>query len=267
MPVLGQRGQNGADDRIGHGFGFVVGQDGGGAVGAHAAGIGALVAVIGGLVVLGGRQGNGGLAVAQAEEGGFLAHEELLDDELGTGGTVRTLAHDVVHGIQGFLGGLGHHHALAGSQAVGLDHDGSADLAHVGRARLLVGEAAVGGGWHAGALHDLLSKLLGALHLGGLAVGAKRRDARGAHRVGDARNQRGLWANDHKANAMPRSPGGNALGRLRVKVCHLGGGVHAAVAGSDPHLAGAWGLRQLGQKRVLAPTGTQKKNVDLAVAH
>ena len=51
------------------------------------------------------------------------------------------------------------------------------------------------------------------------------------------------------------------------KVCHLGGGVHAAVAGSDPHLAGARGLRQLGQKRVLAPTGTQKKNVNLAVTH
>ena len=172
-----------------------------------------------------------------------------------------------MNALERLLGGLGDDDALAGSQAVGLDHDGSADLAHVGRARLLVGEAAVGGGGHAGALHDLLGKLLGALHLGGLAVGAKRGDARGAHRVGDARHQRGLRANDHKANAVPRNPGGNALGRLRVKVCHLSGGVHATVAGSNPHLAGARRLRQLGQKRVLAPTGTQKKNVDFAVAH
>ena len=248
-------------------LGKLVGRDHGhGAVDAHAARVGAEVPVQRALVILGGGQRHQRLAVGQGQQRALRPLHHLLDHD-GGARLAKRAREALVDALERFLGGLGDNDALASSQAVGLDHDGSADLAHVGRARLLVGEAAVGGGGHAGTLHDLLGKLLGALHLGGLAVGAKRRDASGAHRVGDARNQRGLRANDHKANVMPRSPGGNALGRLRVKVCHLGGGVHAAVAGSDPHLAGARGLRQLGQKRVLAPTGTQKKNVNLAVAH
>ena len=53
MVFSGEVLNDGADDEIGHLFKFAVGQDGGRAVGAHAAGIGAFVAVIGGLVVLG----------------------------------------------------------------------------------------------------------------------------------------------------------------------------------------------------------------------
>ena len=53
MVFAGEVLNDGADDEIGHLFKFAVGQDGGRAVGAHAAGIGAFVAVVGGLVVLG----------------------------------------------------------------------------------------------------------------------------------------------------------------------------------------------------------------------
>ena len=51
-------------------------------IGAHAAGVGTLVAVEGALVVLRGGERQRVLAVAQREEGGFLAVEEFLDDDL-----------------------------------------------------------------------------------------------------------------------------------------------------------------------------------------
>ena len=48
-------------------------------IGAHAAGIRALVAVEGALVVLGGAEGSDGLAVREREEARLLAVEKLLD--------------------------------------------------------------------------------------------------------------------------------------------------------------------------------------------
>ena len=56
-----------------------------GRVGAHAAGVGALVAVEGALVVLRRGERQHGLAVGEREEARFLAVEKLLDHELGAG--------------------------------------------------------------------------------------------------------------------------------------------------------------------------------------
>ena len=151
-------------------------------------------------MVLGGRQGHGGLAVAQAQEGGFLAHEELLDDELGTGGTVRTLAHDVVHGIQGFLGGHGHHHALAGSQAVGLDHQGGAQFDHGVLGFVGIGEDLAVGRGHTGAVHDVLGEGLAAFQTGTVGIRAETGDAGLTHAVGDALGQGQFGTGHHQVD-------------------------------------------------------------------
>lgn len=60
----------------------VGGCDGSRSIGAHAAGVGACVALADALVVLGRGQGNDGVAVREGEEGEFWAVEELLDDDL-----------------------------------------------------------------------------------------------------------------------------------------------------------------------------------------
>ena len=169
-----------------------------------------------------------------------------------------------MYASQGLVQRLGHDDALASGQAVGLDDDGSTLAAHVLGAGLLVGEAAVGGGGNAGAAHDLLGKLLGALHLGGVAVGAKARDARRTHGVGNACHQRRLRTDDHEADLMGAGPLGNSHRVLGVKALDLlGHGVHAAVARGNVEAPSAGRLGELGEKRVLAPAGAQEQDVDL----
>ena len=115
----------------------------------------------------------------------------------GVAGVAKLAREALAHALQGLLGGLGNYDALAGGQAVGLHHAGATNLAHVGGAGGLVREALVGGRGHAGLGHDLLGELLGALHAGGVGVGAEGGNARGAHGVANALNQRGLRTNDN----------------------------------------------------------------------
>ena len=89
-------------------FGSAHGQRG---VRAHAAGVGALVAVERALEVLGGLERDDGLAVGDGEEGDLGAVEELLDDHAVAGERVLAGRGEVV----------GDDDALAGGEAVVLD--------------------------------------------------------------------------------------------------------------------------------------------------
>ena len=64
-------------------------------IGAHAAGVRSLVAVTDALVILRRGQRDRGLAVAQREEGGFLAVEEFLDDDFAAGFSEPAAEHHV----------------------------------------------------------------------------------------------------------------------------------------------------------------------------
>jgi hypothetical protein len=103
------------------------------------------------------------------DEAGFLALEEFLDHHAGAG-----IAHPVVgeHHVDGgvrFGQVHGHHHALAGGQAVGLDDDGRALRVDVGVRLGGVGEGLEGGGRDLVALHEALGEILGGFELGRLA--------------------------------------------------------------------------------------------------
>ena len=91
-------------------------------IGAHAAGVGALLAVEDALVVLGGGQRQRVRAVDQGEEARLLADQALLDHHLGAGRAERAREAGL-DGGGGILARLGDDHALAGRQAVGLDDD------------------------------------------------------------------------------------------------------------------------------------------------
>ena len=233
---------------------------------AHAARVGTEVAVERALVVLSRCERDHGLAVGEREQRALGAVEHLLDHDGGPCIAERT-GEALAHALERLLGGLCHDHALAGRKAVGLDDDGGSDALHVLEAGLLVGEAAVGGSGHAGTAHDLLGKLLGALHLGRVPVGAKAGDASGADRVGNACHERRLGANDNEPDAMVARPCGNLGGRVLVKGHHLGEPVHAAVAGGNVEPAGARRLGELDEERVLAPARAQEQDVDLLVCH
>ncbi len=109
----------------------LLGQDGCGRIGPHAAGVRALVIVERALVVLRRADGQHGFAVGEHEERRLLALHEFLDHHFGPG-RAKTAAEHVVDGGHRSIFVHCHDHALAGSQSVGLDHDGRALFADIG---------------------------------------------------------------------------------------------------------------------------------------
>jgi hypothetical protein len=128
----------------------------GGGVGSHAAGVGPRVALADALVVLGGRQGQDGLAVGEGEDGDLVALEVLFDDDRVAGGAELVGDHDVLESGLGFGGGLREDHAFAGGEAVGFDDDAVVDVVEVLAGGVVVGEVLVAGGGDVVALHEVL---------------------------------------------------------------------------------------------------------------
>jgi hypothetical protein len=87
-------------------------------------------------VVLAGGQRQDVLAVDHDDEGSLFAGQEFLDHHARAGVAQLVVGEHHVHGRMRFFQRHGDHHALAGSQAVGLDDDG----------RALGGDVGVGGG-------------------------------------------------------------------------------------------------------------------------
>ena len=124
-------------------------QHGRGRIGAHAAGIGTGVAVADALVILRARKRDDILAVAEGEEACFLAVHEFLDHDGMTALPEAAFEHEV-DGLVRLGLACGDDHALAGGQAVGLDHHRIAQGFGKGPGGIGRGEAPVGGGGNAG---------------------------------------------------------------------------------------------------------------------
>ena len=158
------------------------------AVAAHAAGVGPLVAGEDALVVLRRRERHRRRAVAEHQQRDLGAGEVLLGDEHVAG--VAELARDEAgaDGLAGLVHVLADEHALAGGQAVGLDHQRVVVAAlDVGERRLQALVPPVGAGGHAAGGHDLLGEDLAALELRGLLVGPEHGEAVLLEEVGRAR--------------------------------------------------------------------------------
>lgn len=143
------------------------------------AGIGAQVAIVGALVVLRRSHGERLPGRDEAQKRALGARHALLDNHRGAGiaeGAVEAGA----HGSLGIFHSFGHHNALARRQTVGLDDDGSALLAHVGKRGGLVVEAPVSGRGNVVGFHERLRIGLGAFQLSPVGVGPEYRDTVGA---------------------------------------------------------------------------------------
>ncbi len=155
---------------------------------AHAARVGPLVPVERALEVLRGLERYDRVAVRDGEERDLRAVEELLDDDPPAGQRVGAGRLDVV----------GDDDALAGGQAVVLDHVGRAEGVE-GRVDLRRAGADVrAGGGHLGGGHHVLGERLGALQPRGFRRGAEGGDTVLPDRVRDARHQRRLRAHHHE---------------------------------------------------------------------
>ena len=96
----------------------------------------------------------------------LLAVQEFLDHDRGAGRAEAVARQHVARRLDRLLDGLGHDDALAGGEAVGLDHDRRALRLDIGRGLVGVGEALVGGGRDVVAPAQLLGEALASLRAG-----------------------------------------------------------------------------------------------------
>ena len=180
---------------------LVLGRDEGqGRIGSHAARIGTLVAVEGALVVLSQHHGPHLVTRDETHERKFGALEEILDDDL-------TLAETVVeqHPAQRLVGLLhrgGNHHALAGCQAVVLEHGRPRTRGDVGARLFVVGEGVEPGRRHAILGHQPLGKLLRGFDARGSLRRTEDAQPRSAEDIDHTGGQRHLGTDDRKTDAL-----------------------------------------------------------------
>jgi hypothetical protein len=203
------------------------------AVGPHAAGVGAGVAVVGGLVVLEGRQCHDRAAVGDRQHAHLDAVEPLLDEDALAGRGAVRVGGERVHGLQRRGAVRTHEHPLAGREAVGLHDDrhvlaGLEILARPGRR----GESAEHRGGHVAAMQDLLAEDLAALEPRGLGRGAEGAESRGAEGVDDAGDERRLGTDDGQIDG--------AISRRRDESSDVGGG--------DGHVLGDGGGARIARR-------------------
>ncbi len=140
-------------------------------------------------MILGRGQGPGLFAIADAKQRDFLARQHFLDDNPAAGRAKLALAQHVLAGRQGLFHALGHHNALAGSQAVGLDHKRGAFLPHVSGSLVQIVEDPAGRCRHARRGHHVLGEGFAAFKLRAIGVRPKAVDAGFLHFVADAKGQ------------------------------------------------------------------------------
>ena len=186
-------------------------------------------------MILAGGHGYGGAAVAKGQKRGLFADERLFHHHRGPGSAESSGHHGLVDGGNGLIGVAGYCDALAGSQAVGLDHHGAVKLSGVGPGRSGLGKRFIGGGGHAGGGHDFLGKGLAAFQLGGVGVGAKAGHAGRVQGIAKPGHQRRFRADHHQINAPILGQGHDAgdVGVGQGDVLAAGGG--ATVARGSQH--------------------------------
>ena len=190
---------------------------------AHAARVGAGVAVADALEVARGRERQRALAVAQREHGQLVADQQLLDEHRVVAEAALLEHRDERRARLRLVGR--DHDALARRQAVGLDHGG------VGVDRLqALGDRPhdpVAAGRHARRLHHLLGEQLRALQPRGLAHRPEARHGGGPQRVGEPGHERRLRA---------RPPRGRRPASIAAPVTESGSPTSASSASASARI-------------------------------
>ena len=155
----------------------------------------------------------------------------------------------------------GHHHALAGGQAIGLDDDGRALLIDVGMGERRVGEGLVGSGRDLMPLHEGLGKGLRAFKLRRRLRRAEDAQATGTEVIDDAAGEWPFRADDRQRDLFALGEFGQVLevGERQVVQPAVTGG--AAIARCDIDRLNLGRLQELPGDRVFAATGADHENL------
>ena len=166
-----------------------------------------------------------------------------------------------VHRLVGLLQGLGHHHAFASSQTVGLDHNRRTHAVYVIVRCLRVGKGVVGGSGNAVALHKRFRKSFGRLQLRRGARRAKNTQTMGTKLVHHPCSQWGLWSHHCEANVLGLSPSPKGLHLRNGHVDEMGITLRAAVAWRYVHALHIGRLGQFPSQSVFATAATYHQNL------
>ena len=192
----------GIDDRVQDLAGERCGQDAGIAVGSHAAGVGAGVAIEDGFVILGGFERKDVLSVAIDNEADLFAFQELFDDDrVAEGGD----------GVLGFGAVVRDDDALSGSQAVGFEDDGEGEAIEGGAGFGGVIDGDEGCGGDVSLLQKGLCVHFAALQAGGFGGGSDDAEAGGVELVHDSGDQ-GRFGTDYGEIDGELAGGGEVVG-------------------------------------------------------
>ena len=205
-------------------------------------------------MVLRGGQVERAFAIGDDEEAGFLAGHELLDHEIGRGGAELAAQHVARFGF-GLLQRVEDRDALAGGEAVGLEHIGRGEgfQEGLGGVLLALAEAAIGRRRHAVFHHALLGEGLGAFQLRSRLARPEHVEAARAQHIGDAGCQRGLRADDDEVGLDLQDELHHLADIGRADIEARADFVHAGIAGGAHDLVDQRRLGDFPGQGVFAP--------------
>ena len=232
-----------------------LGQPGKRGVGAHTAGVRALVVIEDALEILSRGQRQNVLTVGDDEEGHLGAVQELLDDH--SAASVEAC----LSVLQCRSAVLGHHNALTCSQAVVLHHVGRTELVQCSL-RLSGVRCHVGAGGRYGSLfHDLLSESLRTFQLRGSCGGAENVKTRLTQCIGNTCDQGRLRANNDQVGVQFACQGGCLGGVIRINCVDGNILSNTGVAGGAVHLSHLRIAQKRTDNSVFTATGAQYQNL------
>ena len=229
-------------------------------IGPHAAGIWSMIAVEDPLVILRRGERNGVLAIAERKERDLLADQEFLDHDLGAGRPDAAAENSIDCGL-GFRDACRHHHALAGRQSVGLDHDRRALRPHIGLGGRRRDEALIGAGRNPEFAAQVLGEALRAFEPGRRLARAEGLDAGCRQIIDDTGAERRLRTHHHEVDRLRPAECDHGLmvgGIERRGLAFLG---DAGIAGRADEPRHQRARRDFPGQRMLAATGPDEKDV------
>ncbi len=230
---------------------------------AHAAGVGARVAVADTFVIARGGEHEIPFAVADREHADLFAEERVFEDD----GRARIAEHPVdehgARGVERFVFGGGDDDPFARAEAARLHDDRRAVLADVGGGVLEARDGDEGGGRDVLACGEGLEEGLGSFELRGRSLRAEREEAGGGERVDHARDEGRLGADHDEVGALLVGGGDDRVDRegalqraatdgRAVRGDVTGGRGGAGVAGENDDVCHRGGSGEPTSERVLA---------------
>jgi exodeoxyribonuclease VII large subunit len=239
------------------------GQHGGGRISAHAAGIGAGIALSNALMILGRTKGDNGTAIGKGKEAGFLAFHKFLDDNAGAC-IAKAPAEHVLQRSKSFVMAFGNDHTFARGQAVRLYDIGWFEVGQAGNGFCLVGIMLIGCCGDIGRAANFLGEAFGAFQLCCLCRWSEYGNVGHGQAIGQTINQGCFGANDDKADVMVGTKADDSGMIFDIQPDQNSHFCNPGVAGCCIECIATGGLRKPPGQRMLPSTRSDQQDIQMS---